>query len=63
MEVDLPAVFIGVHNLVGPALSPDDRECEVEGIIHPPAMCAQYILRDVSLYVLTTFHAVGLFYP
>lgn len=61
MEMDLPAVFVGVHDLVGLAISAGDRAREVEKIIHPSAMSAQHILRDVSLDALSAFHAIWFF--
>jgi len=61
MEMDLPAVFVGVHDLVGLAVSARDRARKVEKIIHPSAMGAQHILRDVSLDFLSAFHAIRFF--
>jgi len=63
MEMDLPAVLVGMHDFVDRALSAGDRSCEIEKIIRPPAMATQNIFRDMAHDILAAFHAVGLFNP
>ena len=63
VEMDLPAILVGVHDLVGWALSAGNRTRKVEKIIHPSAMGAHYILWDEALDIIAAFHAVGLFDP
>ena len=61
--MDFPAILVGVHDLVGWALSAGHRTRKVEKRIRPSAMGAHYILWDEALDILAAFHAVGLFDP
>ena len=63
VEMDLPAILVGVHDLVGWALSAGNRARKVKKRIHPSAMDTQHILWDEALDILAAFHAVGLFNP
>ena len=63
VEMDLPAVLVGVHDLVGWALSAGNRTRKVEKIIHSSTTGAHYIIWDEALDTITAFHAVGLFDP
>ena len=63
VEMDLSAVLVGVHDLVGWALSACNRTRKVEKIIHPSAMVAHHIFWDEPLDIIAALHAVGLFDP
>ena len=63
MEMDLPAILVGVHDFVDWALGTGVRPCEIEKIIRSPAMATQDIFWDMALDIFAAFHAVGLLNP